>query len=140
MSVKSFKSKNVKTVFDSYPTAIKKNFLTIRQLIFEIASEHDEIGKLEETLKWRQPSYLTSQPKSGTTIRLDYLETSEYAIYVHCQTTLIAEFKEVYPELTYDGNRAILLDSKKKLPLKSVKHFIFLALTYHHRKKLGIGI
>ena len=138
--MKSFKNESVKNSFNAYPPKIKKNLLFIRQLIFEIAAESTDIGELEETLKWGQPGYLTSKPKSGTTIRLGYSEPSEYAIYVHCQTTLIAEFKEIYPELKYDGNRAILFDSKTKLPLKAVKHFIYLALTYHHRKNSGIGI
>ena len=139
-SMEPFKNNNVKTVFDAYPVTVKKKLLFIRQLIFDIASESDDIGELEETLKWHQPGYLTSKPRSGTTIRLDYIESSQYAIYVHCQTTLIAEFKEVYPELDYDGNRAIIFNSKNKLPLKAIKHFIYLALTYHHRKNLEIGI
>jgi hypothetical protein len=135
-----FKNTNVKAVFNSYPESIKEKLLQIRQLIFECAANNEEIGELEETLKWGQPSYLTTQTKSGTSIRLGKKELSEYAIYVHCQTTLIAEFKEVYPELKFDGNRAIIFDSKKSIPLKIVKHFIYLALTYHYRKNLGIGI
>lgn len=135
-----FKNKNIQYKFDTYPIEIRKNLLYIRKLIFDIASESDNIGELEETLKWDQPSYLTSKPKSGTTIRLGFIGLAEYAIYVHCQTTLIAEFKEVYPELNYEGNRAIILDSRKNLPIKTIKHFLYLALSYHHRKKSGIGI
>jgi len=138
--MKSFKNKSIKNIFDAHPSNIKKTLLSIRQFIFDIAMENNNIGEIEETLKWQQASYLTSNPKSGTTIRLAYLESTECAMYVHCQTTLIAEFKEVYPELKYDGNRAIIFDSTKKLPIKAVKHFIYLALSYHYRKQLGIGI
>jgi len=144
--MKSFKNNSITKIFNSYSPAIKSNLLLIRQCIFDVASENEEIGELEETLKWEQPSYLTSNPKSGTTIRLaaidSKLETksTEFGIYVHCQTTLIAEFKEMYPELKYDGNRAIVFNSSKKLPIKKIKYFIYLALSYHHRKNLGIGI
>lgn len=137
--MKLFKNKNIKTVYDAYPPAIRKNLLQIREFIFEIASNNEQIGELDESLKWHQPSYQTKKSKSGTPIRLGYIKLTEYALYVHCQTTLIAEFKEVYPELKYDGNRAILFDSKNKLPVRKIKVFIYLALTYHHRKKSGIG-
>ncbi|VAX01109.1 hypothetical protein MNBD_GAMMA22-2549 [hydrothermal vent metagenome] len=132
--MKEFKNILVKSKFDSYPAKVKKKLILIRQHIFEIATQDDNIGEIQETLKWDQPSYITCSPKSGTSIRLGYIEPSKYAIYVHCQTTLIAEFKEMYPDNIYDGNRAIIFNTADKLPLEIIKHFIFLALSYHHRK------
>ena len=35
-----------------------------------------------------------------------------YAISVHCQTTLVAEFKDHYPDLDYDGNRSLIVESE----------------------------
>jgi len=136
----SFKNKNIKNIFNAYPLVIRNKLLDIRQLIFNVALENEEIGEINEILKWQQPSYLTLNPKSGTTIRLAFVEPSKLGIYVHCQTTLIAEFKEVYPEMDYAENRAILFNYEKKLPSKVIKHFIYLALTYHYRKKRNIGI
>lgn len=138
--MKPFRNKNVKNCFKAYTPTIKNNLLSIRQLIFDVAAKTEGIGELQETLKWNQPSYMTVKPKSGTTIRLGCISPSEYAIYVHCQTTLIADFRELYSELQYEGNRAIIFNSKAPLPKKIVGHFIYLALSYHLRKKSGIGI
>jgi len=124
----------IETVLD------EAKLLQYRQLIYDIASKNEEIGTLEEAVKWGQPSFQTLNPKSGTAIRLGYIEPVEYAIYVHCQTSLIAEIKEVYPDLKFDGNRAIILNVEASIPLRKISHFIYLALTYHHRKNLGIGI
>ena len=144
VKVKNMKFQNpeVEKTFNTYSSKIKKQLLSVRRLIFEIAHKTNEVGNIEETLKWDNPSYITSKPKSGTTIRLSSVRgsNSEYAISVHCQTTLIAEFKEKYPELTYEGNRSIILNLNEKLPSYEIEEFIFLALTYHYRKKQGIGI
>ncbi len=131
-----FIDKNVKNTFNSYPKDIRDKLLYIRELIFTIANEHEEIGDIEETLKWGNPSYLTSKPKSGTTIRLSTLTSIEYkyAISVHCQTTLIAEFKQAYKYLEFEGNRSIILDIRKELPISAIEDFLYLALTYHYRK------
>lgn len=142
MKYREFKNKKVKGIFSDYPKNINDKLLFIRELIYRIAEDHDEIGEIEETLKWDNPSYLTSKPKSGTTIRLSKIQAydNKCAISVHCQTSLVSEFKEVFPKLNYDGNRSVILDINKKLPIKAIKHFIYLALTYHYRKKHGIGI
>ena len=91
------------------------------------------VGALEETLKWGQPSYLTPETKSGSTIRIDQVkpEPGQYAVYFHCQTNLVETFRELYPELRYGGNRAILLGSEDKLPEAALRHCVALALTYH---------
>lgn len=131
MTYRDFKNKDIKKVFSAYPKDVCERLLMIRELIFSIAAKHSEIGEVEETLKWGNPSYLTIHPKSGTTIRLSDFRAQEnkYTISVHCQTTLVSEFKEVFPHLKYDGNRSIILDKGKKLPLQELERFIYLALT-----------
>jgi len=91
---------------------------------------------LEETLKWGQPSYLTPQTNSST-IRIDSVkpEAGQYAVYFHCQTNLVETFRELYPELRFSGNRAILLDAKDKLPEAELRHCVALALTYHSNRR-----
>lgn len=114
--------------------------MRLRQLIFETAAEMDRVGPLEETLKWGQPSYLTSKSKSGTTIRIDQIgsEHGQYSLFVHCQTTLISTFRDFYPEeLSYDGKRAIVFDVNEDPPENPLRHCIALALTYHLDKKNG---
>lgn len=127
----------VEAVLAGYPNPVKSRLLALRRLIFDTADATDGVGALEEALKWGQPSYLTSESGSGSTIRIDQVkaEAGRYAIYFHCQTDLVATFRELYPELRYGGNRSILLDAGEKLPEKPLRHCIGLALTYHARKR-----
>ncbi|MFT6988920.1 MAG: hypothetical protein ACJASL_000886 [Paraglaciecola sp.] len=110
--------------------------LTIRQWIFEIANSTSEISKIEECLKWGELSYVSHTPKSGTPLRLSMLKSSgsEYGLFVHCQTTLIEEFRVVFPDLDYDKNRGIIFDSHQSIQVDVIKQFIYLALSYHSRK------
>lgn len=140
MHTTTFQNTEIQEAFYAYPDAIRNKLLALRQLIFDVASDADEVGHIEETLKWGQPSYLTVHPKSGTTIRLDQVspEDSRYGLYVHCQTTLVDTFRAMYDdELTYDGTRGLIFESDEDLPVDAVKHFILLALTYHRDKKKG---
>jgi hypothetical protein len=127
----------VEAVFSIYPAPVKARLLALRRLIFETADSTKGVGALEETLKWGQPSYLTTESKSGSTIRIDQVkaEAGRYAVYFHCQTDLVETFRELYPELRYGGNRSILLDAGEKLPEKALRHCVALALTYHARKR-----
>jgi hypothetical protein len=129
----------VDAVFSAYPRPVQARLLALRRLIFDTAKSTKGVGALEEALKWGQPSYLTPESKSGSTIRIDQLKTQAggYAVYFHCQTDLVETFRELYPELRYGGNRSILLDAGEKLPEAALRHCIALALTYHARKKAG---
>ena len=68
---KPFKNKEVAAVFKTYPKEVKNKLMFLRQLIFDTASTIERVGELEETLKWGEPSYLTSKSKSGSTIRIN---------------------------------------------------------------------
>ena len=132
-----FQSPEVAAVFAAYPAATRERLLWLRRLIFRTAEATEGVGALTETLKWGQPSYLTTKPKSGTTLRIDADRKvpGRCALYVHCQTQLIATFQEIYPQaLTYEGNRAILFDQDTPPPEEVLRHCIALALTYHARK------
>ena len=127
----------VDAIFSAYPKPVKAKLLALRRLIFDTAKTTEGVGPLEETLKWGQPSYLTTENKSGSTIRIDQVkaEAGRYAVYFHCQTDLVETFRQLYPELHYGGNRSILLDAGDKVPEKALRHCIALALTYHARKR-----
>ena len=124
-------------VFNSYPKKVKARLLALRRLILDTASVTKGVGALQETLKWGQPSYLTTATKSGSTVRIDRIKAApnQVAIYFHCQTDLVATFRELYPELRYGGNRSILLNADDKLPEAELRHCVGLALTYHLRKR-----
>jgi hypothetical protein len=129
----------VDAIFNAYPNPVRSKLKALRRLIFDTAKSTRGVGALEEALKWGQPSYLTPESKSGSTVRIDQLKTEAggYAVYFHCQTDLVETFRELYPELRYGGNRSILLDAGEKLPEAALRHCIALALTYHARKKAG---
>jgi hypothetical protein len=127
----------VAAAFSSYPKRLREKLLVLRRLILDTAKRTAGVGELEETLKWGQVSYLTSESKSGSTIRIDQVkaEPDRYAIYFHCQTNLVDTFRELYPELTYVGNRCILLDATEELPKDELRHCVGLALTYHLNRR-----
>ena len=131
-----FQNPEIRQLFDLCQPQTKRALMTVRQWIFEIAQSTDEIGQIEECLEWGEPSYVTHTPKSGTTLRLSKLKSSEsaYALFVNCQTTLIEEFRVAYPDLTYDKNRGLIFDSTQPIQSDAIKQFIYLALSYHTRK------
>ena len=133
-----FQHAAVANAFDAYPDVIRTKLMHLRQLIFRTASDTEGVGQLEETLKWGQPSYLTPQTRSGTTIRIDRIksEPDQYGMFVHCQTSLIATYRELFGNvLRYDGNRCIKLDVRDDPPQHALQRCIGLALTYHLFKR-----
>jgi hypothetical protein len=133
-----FSDPAVDAVFSAYPNPLQSRLLALRRLIFDTAKATRGVGALQETLKWGQPSYLTPETKSGSTIRIDRDKSvpNRYAIYFHCQTDLVGTFRELYPtELSFGGNRSILLDAAEKLPEPALRHCVALALTYHLNKR-----
>jgi Domain of unknown function (DU1801) len=129
--------REVSRAFDAFPAPIGKRLLQVRALIFATAAAHDEVGRLTETLKWGQPSYLTEETGAGTTVRIDRLKGNDgYAAYFHCQSGLVKQFRELYPDtFKYQGKRAIVFGSGDRVPAKELRHCIALALTHHARKK-----
>ena len=127
----------VVAAFDACSRPVKAKLLALRRLILDTAKATKGVGRIEEALKWGQPSYLTPETGSGSTIRIDRVKTADnqVAVFFHCQTDLVDTFRELYPRLSYSGNRAILLDAGKKLPEAELRHCVALALTYHLRKR-----
>ncbi|WP_375579569.1 DUF1801 domain-containing protein [Marivirga tractuosa] len=126
----------VKEVFDQYPESVKSQLLDLRELVLNTASEIDGLVKLEETLKWGEPSYLT---KHGSTLRMDWKKKNpeQFALYFKCTSKLVETFKILYKDkLRFEGTRAIVFHIDEKLPEKEIKHCITLALTYHKIKHL----
>ncbi|CAB1084335.1 hypothetical protein D1AOALGA4SA_11860 [Olavius algarvensis Delta 1 endosymbiont] len=138
---KDFDDPKVEAAFNVFSPAVKKKLMRLRKLIFEVAEKTEGVGELEETLKWGQPSYLTPQSKSGSTIRLgrEKKTQGDYAIYFKCQTTLVPTFREQFQDkFRYEGNRAILFRIDDKVPVRELKRCIAMALTYHLRKKKSV--
>lgn len=136
--MKSFADPAVARVFADYPGPVRGKLGELRDLIFSTAKRTPGVGALEETLKWGQPSYLTTETKSGSTIRIDAIRSipGSYAIYFHCQTTLVETFKSRFgARFRYEGNRALIFSASEKIDGPELGECIALALTWHLRKK-----
>lgn len=128
----------VAALFEQYPIPIQKKLLFLRQLILDTALAIENIEKVEETLKWGEPSYIT---KNGSTIRIAWKQSSpnKYAMYFNCNTNLVATFKEIFGDsFNYEGNRAIVFAENEQLLVDELKQCIALAVTYHTRKHLPL--
>ncbi|MEZ5558625.1 MAG: DUF1801 domain-containing protein [Pseudomonadales bacterium] len=124
---------DVERVFLSYPEGIRHRLYHLRALIFETASSIETVGPITETLKWGEPAYLTEHSRSGSTIRLGWKAAtpSRYRIYFNCQTTLVDTFRTLFPDLEFEGNRALTFDEDQHAPDEPVRRCLELALTYH---------
>ena len=131
-----FENSDVEAAFARHAPGLRADLLRLRELIFELASATPGVGRLVETLKWGQPAYLTEKPKSGTTIRIDADDShgGDYALYVPCSTSLVAEWRERYPALTFGGTRSVHFRQGAPFPEAEMRHCIAMALTYHQRK------
>ena len=129
---------DVAAALAAFPSDVRQQLEQIRCLIFAIAAETPGVGPLTETLKWDEPAYLTQETKSGTTIRLGWTpaEDRPSAVLFNCQTTLVATFREQFPDtFGFQKNRALLLDPTEPLPVDELSACLALALTYHQRRK-----
>ena len=125
----------VRAAFNAFPPDARAGCLALRQLIFDVAADTPRIGRISEELRWGQPAYLTPDTKSGTTIRIGLLKTGGYALFVHCQTSLIESFRMIAPEGTrFEGQRAVLFQSGEMPDRDALKLLIKAALTYHLSK------
>lgn len=128
----------VADTFASYPDIVRSGLFELRLLIFDAADETDGVGRIDETLKWGQPSYLTTDTGSGTTIRLAPTPANsshDYGLFVHCATDLVSQFRDLFGHaLDYDTNRGVLLRTSEPTPTEALRECIALAFTYHQRR------
>ncbi|MDW4499276.1 DUF1801 domain-containing protein [Sulfitobacter sp. D35] len=124
----------VAEVFDRMPETVRDRLLGIRALVFEVAAARPEVGRIAECLKWGQPAYLTPESRSGTTLRLGLGKGGAAAVFTHCQTRVVPEFRAIFPDaFAYDGNRGVLLPAGDALDEAALRMLIGRALTYHLR-------
>ncbi len=139
--LRAFDDQHVKAIFDAYPNALRADLLQLRELIFDTADNTEGVGELVETTKWGQPAYLPVPPKTGSTIRIDVVKNqpNRYAMFFHCQTRLIATFRELYcDQFVFQENRAILFNRGEPIAQEPLRHCIALSLTYHSKLR-GAG-
>jgi len=123
--------------FVTYPVEAQRQLENVRRLILLVAEEND-LGAVEETLKWGEASYLV---KGGSTIRMDWKQKDPGVIklYFHCQTKLVETFREIYQdEFDYEGKRAVVIPLSARIEEGPLSHCIQLALKYHSLKHLPL--
>ena len=139
MRIKKFEIKTdprVNEVFANYPDFVRDKMQFLRELVIETAEETEGVTKLEETLKWGEPSFVT---KNGSTLRMDWKEKSpdQYAMYFQCTSRLVDTFRLVFDhKFQYEGKRAIVFQINQKVPEMELKECIKASLTYHNVKEL----
>lgn len=129
----------VAEVFASYPDDVRAKLVALRQLILDTADGLVSVGTIEETLRWGQPSYLTSETKTGSTIRIAPTardSVHDYGMYFICRTNLVSTFRTMFGEVfTYEKNRALLFDVDEAVPTNELRECVAMALTYHSSKQ-----
>lgn len=108
--------------------------LALWRLIFEVAGSLPEVGPVKETLRWGEPAYLTPVSGSGSTLRLGGPRAGGFALYCHCRTSLIADFRAMAgPQQWIEGNRAVLFSDVAEIDPVLIGLLIARALTWHRR-------
>jgi hypothetical protein len=126
---------DVERIFSVASEDVQKYLKKLRFMIFSVAQADPDIGPIEETVKWGQVSYIPSQTRSGTTIRIADYGSGKVAMFFHCQTTMIPDVKQLFGDtFCYEKNRALILPAEEAWPESELKVCIHMALTYHNRK------
>lgn len=124
----------VADAFVAYEPKVAEALLRLRQLILSTATETEGVGAIEEGLRWNQPSFLTTESGSGSTIRVaptSAKSSHDFAMFFICNTSLVSGFKDQFGDtFSYDGNRALLFNVGDELPLDELRQCVTQALTY----------
>jgi hypothetical protein len=131
-----FEKPEVAAAFEACPAGARDGLMALRRLIFRTAAETPGVGRLQETLKWNQPAYLTPETGAGSTLRLGVPKQGGFALYAHCRTSIIPEFREAFPDdFRYEGNRAVLFRDGERPDADALAMLVRRALTYRLRAR-----
>ncbi len=112
---------------------------TCRTLFHDIAAQHD-LGELDETLKWHQPSWRPKRARTGSTLRMGWMPNNpdRLTLFVDCKTDLAARMRDLYPDLpANDGRRALGIDLNAPLPEQALSHLASMTFTYHQKRRVS---
>jgi len=118
------------TAFAAFPAISQAHAWAMRSLILHTTADMPELGGLNECLKWGQPAYLARKPRIGTTLRIGAHATA-LALYLPCTTSLVAHWRETFPDQRFSKNRAALFAFEKPLPADVIGLMVRAALRYH---------
>lgn len=125
----------VADVLSSYPDGLRSALMALRQIVLDTADGLEGVGPIEETLRWGQPSYVTSETGAGSTIRIAPAgpdSVHDYGMYFTCSTNLVESFRALFGDrFTYEKNRALLFKLNEAMHPDELRICIAMALTYH---------
>ena len=119
---------------EGFEEPVLSRFIPLRHLILDVAANLPQVGPLEESLKWGEPSFTPIKKNTGSSVRLAARKDGRLALQFICHTGLLEEFRELYPKLEFEGKRGIVIDDSKPLPQEELRHCIGMALTYFVRR------
>ncbi len=125
-------SAKVASLFDTMTPAQRELAMKLRQIIVETAQNTEDCGPLVEGVKWGEAAYFTSQPSTGSTVRIAPVkgEADKVGLFFICTSGLVEHFRQHYDDvLEFAGNRAIHFKCGKELPVAEISHCVALALT-----------
>mgnify|MGYP001799806908 CR=1 FL=1 len=138
--MRTFTDQRVKAAFDAFPPNARTIGLTLRDLIFAVAAETPGVGQIEETLKWGQPSYLTPETKSGSTLRIGVPKNGDAALFAHCATNIISSYASTFPNTDLiEVNLAVVFTTADDIVPMRLRLLIHHALTYHLKRPQDQG-
>jgi len=139
--MRPFVNSEVEAKFKAYPSNVRPKLLALRELVFETAAATKGAGEVEESLKWGEPAYVTSN-KSGSAVRIDWKskDPNHFVMYFNCQTNLVESFRSMFPnDFKFEGNRALVFSLADQVPKDSLAMCIAASLTYHLKKRNAKG-
>ncbi|WP_299042453.1 hypothetical protein [uncultured Tateyamaria sp.] len=122
---------------ETWPQPAQTQFVKLRQIVHDVATSA-EIGPLDESLKWGQPSWRPKRARVGSTLRVDWSPSTPDRLlaFVDCKTNLAAQMDTRFPgQFHNDGRRALGFDLDKPLDEDAVWQLVHLTLTYHRAKR-----
>lgn len=127
----------IQAKFSHYPEPVKALLLNLRAVILDIITV-EELGDVEETLKWGEPSYFV---KGGSPVRFDWKPKcpDQYFVFFNCKTRLVETFRELHSDVfEFQGNRAIVLNVNETVPQEEIRLRLCIAMSlkYHCIKHL----
>jgi len=123
---------DVKAAFDAMPSPSRLGALELRNLILDVAEKTVDCPTPHECLRWGQPSYVTP---TGTPLRIGIPPSGGFALYAHCQTTLIRNFAEIHgADFKIEGNRGVHFKTVADIRPNQLCHIIAQGLMYKVRR------
>jgi hypothetical protein len=119
----------VRDALAAAPVRAQAGLWALRALVLRVSAE--EGIAVTEGLRWGQPAFLAPR---GSTILIGVPKGATFALFVHCQTSLIRDFRAgPGAAMRFDGQRAVLFDTVDQIDAVALPFLIRRALRWHEK-------